>query len=162
MYAGFNRAFLHRLAHEKLVKAVKNLRDLHPEYKLVIFDSLRPRSVQYLLWEKVKGTAQERYVANPERGSIHNFGFALDLSIQDEKGNELDMGTSYDDFTPLAEPRKEQQFLKEGKLTEAQLANRRLLRKVMEDAGFISLPVEWWHFDALPSAEVRMNHRIIE
>ena len=101
-------------------------------------------------------------MANPKGGSIHNFGFALDLSILDEYGKELDMGTPFDDFTPLAEPRLEQKFLKEGKLTELQIKNRRLLRNVMEQSGFITLPVEWWHFDALPAAEVRLHYQIVE
>ena len=162
MYGVFNRAFLHRIAAEKLEQAVRNLRSIDPKYKLVVFDALRPRSVQYLLWNKVRGTAQERYVANPKGGSIHNFGLALDVSILDENGKELDMGTPFDDFTPLAEPRLEQEFLKAGKLTELQIKNRQLLRNVMERSGFIALPVEWWHFDALPAAEVKTRYRIVE
>jgi D-alanyl-D-alanine dipeptidase len=162
MYGEFNRAFLHRIAAKKLEKAVRTLKSTKPRYKLVIFDALRPRSVQYMLWSKVRGTIQERYVANPKGGSIHNFGFALDLSITDEYGKELDMGTPFDDFTPLAEPRLEQEFLKKGKLTDLQIKNRRLLRNVMEQSGFIALPLEWWHFDALPAAEVRMRYRIVE
>lgn len=162
VYAVFNRVFLHRIAAEKLARAVENLKGTNPKYKLVIFDALRPRSIQHLLWNKVKGTTQEKYVANPKWGSSHNFGLALDLSILDEHGKELDMGTPYDDFTPLAEPRLEQKFLREGKLTIVQINNRRLLRKVMRDAGFVGLAVEWWHFDALPPAEVKMQYRIVE
>jgi D-alanyl-D-alanine dipeptidase len=154
MYGDFNKAYLHHIAAEKLIRAVKNLRLIHPAYKLVIYDALRPRSVQYILWNKVKGTDREKYVANPRHGSIHNFGFAVDLSILDENGKALDMGTPFDDFTELAQPRLEQGFLKAGKLTQEQIDNRQLLRRVMEDAGFIQLPVEWWHYDALPKAEV--------
>jgi zinc D-Ala-D-Ala dipeptidase len=86
----------------------------------------------------------------------------LDVSILDENGKELDMGTAYDDFSALAEPRLEQKFLKEGSLTAVQIRQRKLLREVMERAGFIALPVEWWHFDALPAAEVRTKFRIVE
>ncbi len=162
LYGSFNRAFLHRVAAEKLVQATRHLLTLRPNHRLVIYDALRPRSIQHLLWNRVKGTAQEKYVANPASGSIHNFGFALDLSILDETGRPLDMGTAYDDFTELAQPRLEDKFLVAGKLSTAQIANRRLLRKVMENAGFIQLPIEWWHFDALPRAEVKANYKIIE
>lgn len=162
MYGRFNRAFLHRIAADKLAKAEQNLRRDYPKYRLVVFDALRPRSVQYLLWEQVKGTDKQTYVANPAGGSIHNYGFAVDISVLDENGKELDMGTPYDDFTPLSQPQREQQYLKEAKLTEAQVRNRRILRKAMEDAGFIQLPVEWWHFDALPKSEVRSRYKIVE
>lgn len=162
MYGAFNHAFLHRIAATKLSKAVEVLKNLKPGYRIVIFDALRPRSVQYVLWNQVKGTAQEKYVANPKGGSIHNFGLAVDLSLLDPEGRPVDMGTSYDDFTPLAEPRLEEKFLKEGKLSAQQVQNRKLLRRVMEEAGFITLPVEWWHFDALPKAEVRSKYPIVE
>lgn len=162
MYGKFNRAYLHRLAADKLAKAEQNLRRDHPRYRLVIFDALRPRSVQYLLWEQVKGTDKQTYVANPAGGSIHNFGFAVDISVLDENGRELDMGTPYDDFTPLSQPQLEEKHLKEGRLTEAQIRNRRILRKAMEEAGFIQLPVEWWHYDALPKSEVRSRYKIVE
>lgn len=162
LYGDFNKAYLHHIAAEKLAQAVKNLQLIHPAYKLVIYDALRPRSVQYVLWDKVKGTDRQKYVANPRHGSIHNFGLAVDLSILDEHGRALDMGTPFDDFTELAQPRLEQAFLKAGKLTPEQISNRMLLRKVMEDAGFIQLPVEWWHYDALPKARVMAEFRIVE
>ena len=162
LYGEFDSAFLHEVAAAKLVAAVARLGLIHPEYRLVIFDALRPRSVQRILWEKVVGTGQQKYVANPKGGSIHNFGFAVDISILDETGRELDMGTPFDDFTRLSQPRLEEKFLKEGRLSEAQLGNRRLLRRVMEEAGFIQLAVEWWHYDALPKAEVKANYRIME
>lgn len=162
LYGRFNRAFLHRIAAAKLATAEQNLRRDYPKYRLVIFDALRPRSVQYLLWEQVKGTDKQTYVANPAGGSIHNFGFAVDISVLDENGKELDMGTPYDDFTPLSQPQREERYLKEGMLTEAQVRNRRILRKAMEDAGFLQLPVEWWHYDALPKSEVRSRYKIVE
>lgn len=162
MYGDFNKAYLHKQAAEKLSRAIRNLAAVNPKYKLVIYDALRPRSVQYVLWDKVKGTDKQKYVANPKGGSIHNYGFALDISILDESGKPLDMGTSFDDFTDLAQPQLEQQFLKAGKLSERQIQNRQLLRKVMQDAGFIQLPVEWWHFDALPKTELKSRYRIVE
>ncbi len=162
MYGEFNKAYLHKIAAAKLERAIQNLKAIHPKYKLVVYDALRPRSVQYVLWDRVRGTDRQKYVANPKGGSIHNYGFALDISILDESGKPLDMGTPFDDFTELAQPRLEQQFLKQGKLTEQQIKNRLLLRKVMEDAGFIQLPVEWWHFDALPKSELKSKFKMVE
>lgn len=162
LYGDFDRAFLHRIAAQKLLAARDALQRSHSDYRLVIFDALRPRSVQWVLWNQVAGTDQQKYVANPKGGSIHNYGFAVDLSIIDGQGRELDMGTPFDDFTPLAQPRYEEKFLKEGRLTDTQLGNRRLLRRVMEEAGFESLRIEWWHFNALPKAEVKKNYGIVE
>ena len=94
MYGPFRQAFLHRLAADKLFRSLAALRANHPGYGFIIFDALRPRSVQRILWDNVKGTKSERYIANPDLGSLHNFGFAVDLTIMDEKGNELDMAPS--------------------------------------------------------------------
>jgi zinc D-Ala-D-Ala dipeptidase len=162
LYGDFNKAYLHRIAAEKLALAAKKLAAVHPKWKLAVYDALRPRSVQYLLWDKVKGTDKEPYVANPKGGSIHNFGFAVDLTLLDESGIPLDMGTAFDDFSSLAQPRLEAGFLKAGKLSRDQVDNRVLLRGIMESAGFIPLPLEWWHFDALPKAEVKSKYKIVE
>lgn len=162
LYGDLKKAYLHRIAAEKLAKAAAILQTLRPGHQMVIYDALRPRSAQQILWSHVKGTSKEQYVANPQGGSMHNFGFAVDLSLYDASGKELDMGTLFDDFTPMSQPRLEDQFLKEGKLSETQIQNRHLLRKAMEEAGFIQLPIEWWHFDALPKSEVKANYKIIE
>ncbi len=108
------------------------------------------------------GKPQEKYVADPKKGSIHNFGMALDLSVLDEKGHELDMGTGFDSFTPLAEPQLEKDKLASGELTEAQMANRLILRRPMEEAGFKVLPEEWWHFDSLAADIVRKQFTPVE
>jgi len=162
LYKEFNKAYLHIVAAEKLAKAVVLLQAIKPQYKLVIFDALRPRSVQFLLWNNVKGTSRQGYVANPRTGSIHNFGMAVDLSLLNADGVELDMGTKFDDFTELSQPQFEEKFIKAGRLSKEQVENRLLLRKVMVEAGFIQLPLEWWHFDALPKAEVKSTYKIVE
>ena len=162
LYGNLKTAYLHREAFLKLAKAAALLRDLKPSWSLLVFDALRPRSVQRRLWDKVKGTRQEGYVGNPRSGSVHNFGFAVDLGLADEKGHEVDMGTPFDSFQDLAQPRFEERFLSEGKLTSEQVEHRRLLRKVMTDSGFQILPNEWWHFDALPPSEVRTRYKIVE
>ena len=162
LYGGFKTPYLHKIAAAKLRKAAELLQERKPGWELLIFDALRPRSIQRLLWEKVKGTPQEPYVANPKTGSIHNYGFAVDLTLLDDQGKELNMGTPFDDFRDLAQPRYEEKFLKDGTLTVAQAANRKLLRSIMEDAGFQPLPLEWWHYDALPKSEVKSRYKIVE
>lgn len=162
MYGPFRQAFLHRIAAAKLSDAFRALRAEHPKYGFIIYDALRPRSVQRVLWEHVKGTDGESYIANPDKGSLHNYGFAVDLSILDEKGRELDMGAGYDDFRPVAQPKLETENLKNGLLKPQHIENRLILRRAMEGAGFTQLAHEWWHFDALSRAEVRDRFRIIE
>lgn len=162
LYGDFRSCFLHREAAAKLQNAVKNLHQSRPGWKFLVFDCLRPRSVQKILYAAVAGTSKQSYVAHPAGGSIHNFGFAMDLSLVDAQGREVDMGTPYDAFEPLAEPVREQEFLKSGRLTQQQHANRLILRHAMQQAGFIQLGNEWWHFDAKAAAEVRSKYRIVE
>ena len=162
LYGNYRSCYLHRDAAEKLKKALRLLHEREPHYKLLIFDCLRPRSIQKILYAHVRGTSQQPYVANPEGGSIHNFGFAVDLSILDGNGKEMDMGTAYDDFKDLARSDREILFLKKGLLAQEQLENRKLLRSIMTAAGFIQLPLEWWHYDALPAKEVRKRFSIVE
>ena len=162
LYADFNRALLHKLAAEKLKRAAGLLRERKPRWHLVVYDALRPRSVQQRLWDKVKKTDKREYVSNPKKGSMHNYGFAVDLSLLDEKGGEVDMGTAFDAYDSLSRPELEERFYAEGRLTTGQHANRRLLREVMQGAGFIQLNIEWWHFDALPKAEVKARFSIVE
>lgn len=162
IYGDFKRCYLQHTAAEKLKIATKTLQNLKPGWKLLIFDCLRPRSIQREMWSLVKGTPKQKYVANPNSGSMHNYGFAVDLSLVDENGREVDMGTPFDYFGPEAEPQKEAEFLKQGRLTQKQIDNRKLLRMIMVDSGFAPLPIEWWHFDALDKSVVKANYKIIE
>ncbi len=162
IYGSNPKVFLHKDAAAKLLKAVKFLQKEKPGWSFLIFDALRPRSVQWKMWEKVKDTPQRKYVADPAIGSPHNYGMAVDIGLTDGKHGELDMGTGFDSFTPLAEPRLEKKLLKMGKLTQQQVANRLILHKVMTDAGFLPISHEWWHFNALPEPEIRKKYRIVE
>ncbi|HLP28168.1 MAG TPA: D-alanyl-D-alanine dipeptidase [Candidatus Didemnitutus sp.] len=105
--------------------------------QLKVYDAYRPLSIQRLMWSIVP---DERYVADPAKGSRHNRGCALDLTLCDSTGKELEMGTGYDEFTERAAATYMD-------LPETVLANRQLLQKIMSDAGFDVLPSEWWHFD---------------
>jgi D-alanyl-D-alanine dipeptidase len=162
VYGRFNRALLHRRAAAQLDQALAYLHRTHPQYSFVIFDALRPRSAQWILWNHVKGTAQQDYVADPTRGSVHNYGLAVDLSILDEQGRELDMGTPFDDFTPLSQPQLEERHLHEGKLTDLHLRNRLLLRSAMAQGGYRPIVNEWWHFEAAPRELIRDQYKIVE
>jgi D-alanyl-D-alanine dipeptidase len=104
---------------------------------LKIFDAYRPYSVTVKFWELVK---DERYVANPVKGSGHNRGIAVDLTVINLKTNEeLNMGTGFDNFTDTAH----QTFTH---LSEEVLQNRHLLRSTMEKYGFVMFETEWWHY----------------
>ncbi|QIF02736.1 M15 family metallopeptidase [Roseimicrobium sp. ORNL1] len=106
---------------------------------LKIWDGYRPRSVQYEFW---KTLPDPNYVADPAKGSRHNRGAAVDLTLIDLKtGTELPMPTGYDDFSPKAAA--------DFKLVSPEaLKNRALLQQVMVKHGFEIFPSEWWHFDA--------------
>lgn len=106
-------------------------------YGLKIFDAYRPYHVTVKMWELIK---DERYVANPAKGSGHNRGIAVDITIIDlRSGKELDMGTGFDNFTDSAH----HDF---KKLSPDILRNRALLRETMERYGFKALETEWWHY----------------
>jgi D-alanyl-D-alanine dipeptidase len=106
-------------------------------YQLKIFDAYRPLSVQRLMWSILP---DERYVADPAKGSRHNRGMAVDCTLLDASGTEVDMGTPYDDFTERASA-----FYAD--LPDHVKANRTRLLDIMTQAGFDVLPTEWWHFD---------------
>lgn len=162
LYGPFNRAFLHKTSAEMLSAARGELARRAPGFSFVIFDALRPQSVQKILWSLVVGTEGQKYFANPEQGSMHSFGFAIDLSLIDVSGRELDMGAGFDDFREISQPKFEERFLASGELSGEHLANRLLLRECMVSAGFIQLPSEWWHYDALPKTEVRAKYQIVD
>jgi zinc D-Ala-D-Ala dipeptidase len=162
VYGEFTEPFLHETAAEKLRRAIERLHSEKPGCSLLVFDALRPRTVQRLLWDHVKDTPNEIYVANPDRGSMHNYGCAIDLTIADDRGQELDMGTPFDTFHPLSQPQLEEEHRRAGLLKTEHIENRLLLRRSMTGAGFAQLPHEWWHYDAFPGEEVRRRFQIIE
>lgn len=162
VYGPIGKAYLQKEAAQKLAKAQKILEEDHPGFCLKVWDAARPRAVQYRMWDLVKNTSMQAYVANPQNGSIHNFGAAVDLTVVNQKGMELDMGTAFDYFGDLAQPRYEQKFLKEGKLSQKQFQNRKILRDAMLKAGFEMIGVEWWHFEAFSKKEVMKRYRMIE
>lgn len=112
--------------------------DLAPQgLGLKVWDCYRPLSIQRRLWELVP---DERYVADPKKGSRHNRGAAVDATLVDAQGRELEMPTGYDDFSERAH-----RASTAG--SPAARANAKALEAAMERRGFKGLATEWWHFD---------------
>jgi zinc D-Ala-D-Ala dipeptidase len=127
--------FLRRPAADSLLKIQQELNEKGIGIK--IFDAYRPYSVTVKFWELVH---DERYVANPARGSGHNRGTAVDLTlIYLSDHRELNMGTGFDNFTDTAHHAFTQ-------LPDSILQNRRLLKSTMEKYGFRAFGTEWWHY----------------
>ncbi len=130
-----NDTYLRLPAVKALLKVQQELNT--KGYGLKIFDAYRPYSVTQKFWELVQ---DERYVADPKKGSGHNRGIAVDLTIIDVKTkNELDMGTSFDNFANSAH----HDFIS---LSKQILANRQLLKETMAKYGFKLFETEWWHY----------------
>src|SRR5439155_933682 len=132
------RAFLQRPVAEAVVRVHQKL---NPEsLGIIIFDGYRPWTITKLFWDAVRED-QKKFVADPAKGSKHNRGCAIDLSIYDLKtGHLIPMPSGYDEFTDRASP-----DYNGG--TDEERANREKLRRLMENEGFRVNPNEWWHFD---------------
>jgi D-alanyl-D-alanine dipeptidase len=106
-------------------------------YKIKIFDCYRPLDIQKKMWAIVPNP---NYVADPAKGSIHNRGGAVDITIVDKNGEELDMGTAFDFFGEAASHDYR-------KLSRKVRRNRALLKAIMEQNGFSGFGPEWWHYN---------------
>ncbi|NHF59536.1 M15 family metallopeptidase [Flavobacteriaceae bacterium TP-CH-4] len=124
------------------VKTAKALLMANKEFekygvRIKFFDCYRPNSVQYKMWAIVPNP---QYVANPKKGSIHNKGGAVDITLETLDGKELDMGTDFDFFGKRA-------YHDMTELPRKILENRKLLKETMEKHGFWSTRTEWWHYN---------------
>lgn len=155
LYSPHDCAWLHRRAAEALQAAAEWLARERPDRRLLVLDAVRPQRVQELFWSHVKGTPMQMYFAPPERGSIHSFGMALDVTLCDAQGRELDLGTPFDDTTERSHPALEHVQRAAGLLAEAAWAERRLLRQALGQSGWQGIATEWWHFDLGDRDEVR-------
>ncbi len=129
-----NRCFLLEDAAEKLLDAISIAKDIG--YKFKIFDAYRPSYVQEALWNF---DPNPNFLSDPKKGSPHTRGIAIDLTLIDFHGNELDMGTKFDDFTKNAYHLSEE-------VNKKVKINRRLLLSIMTLAGFDFYHKEWWHY----------------
>ena len=155
LYGALDCAWLHRQAADGVERAVARLADTAPGHRLLVLDALRPHRVQIELWDFLDGTGLRQYVADPARGSIHSFGMALDATLVDAAGRELDMGSGFDEMTELSHPRLEAHHLASGALTPDQHRARVLLREALGAAGFRGIANEWWHFEMLDREQLR-------
>ncbi|TFW21926.1 M15 family metallopeptidase [Duganella callida] len=158
LYSPLDCAWLHKDAAAALERAVAWLAARQPACQLLVLDALRPQRVQEQLWAALQGTELLGYIAEPTRGSIHSFGMALDLTLLDAHGRELDMGTGFDDLSERSHPALEDELLARGELTAQQLEHRRWLRDAMQHNGWQGIRSEWWHFDCGDRTEVRKRY----
>ncbi|MBC7906978.1 MAG: D-alanyl-D-alanine dipeptidase [Rhodospirillaceae bacterium] len=127
--------FLNSEAAALLAKAAELARPLGLRFKLL--DAFRPSEAQWVLWNH---TPDAGFLADPRRGSPHSMGAAIDLTlIRRDSGEELDMGTAFDAFTPLSHHGNQ------GISPEAQM-NRHVLMGIMTTAGWDFYRNEWWHY----------------
>lgn len=127
--------FLRYKTVKKLIEA--NEKFLKLGYRIKIFDCYRPLDVQKKMWKLVPNPT---YVADPAKGSIHNRGGAVDLTLVDNNGNDVDMGTPFDHFGIESAHNY-------AEVSATVKSNRALLKSVMESCQFLSFKSEWWHYN---------------
>ena len=147
LYGDADCAWLHCEAAAGVQAALAWLSAKHPQLRLVVLDALRPHRVQEALWAHLEGTDLRQYLADPARGSIHSYGMAVDVTLLQSDGTELDMGTGFDELSIVSHPQHEAEHLQQGLLTPTHIANRLALRDAMVASGFQAISTEWWHFD---------------
>lgn len=129
-------ALLRKPVAERLARVQAEL--AKESLRIKVWDAYRPNSVQIEMWKLVPN---EDFVANPKKGSSHGRGAAVDVTLVDAAGKELDMGTAHDDFSKKAYPESPE-------VPESAKVNRRKLKAAMEAHGFTQIKTEWWHFSA--------------
>ncbi|WP_454966545.1 M15 family metallopeptidase [Capnocytophaga leadbetteri] len=138
--------YLRKSTAEALVKANKAFIQLG--YRIKLFDCYRPLSVQKKMWKILPGT---HYVANPAKGSKHNRGAAVDLTLVDAQGKELNMGTPFDFFGKEAHHTYTQH-------SKGVLENRKLLKETLDKFNFKSIYSEWWHYEYRPEMQSKVEN----
>ena len=158
LYGRMDCAWLRREAAAGLQAAAAWLQAQRPGWRILVLDALRPQRVQEAIWVDVAGTPQQEYFANPERGSIHSYGMAVDVTLLDPQGRETDMGSGFDEMTPASHPALHEAHLASGVLKAAHVAERECLLQAMQQGGFVGIPHEWWHFDHGDRERVRAEY----
>lgn len=138
--------FLRLKTVKALVKA--NNEFIRKGYRIQLFDCYRPLDIQKRMWQIV---SNPEYVADPAKGSIHNRGGAVDITLIDSKGVALDMGTSFDFFGPEASHHFE-------KLSDKVKQNRAILKEIMQKNGFDSFDSEWWHYNLQNASKDKVSN----
>ena len=164
LYEDLDEAYLVPEAMEKLRKANELLRKKRMDLHLVVYDAARQRSIQEQMWKVVENTELEDFVANPYKrgGGPHNYGVAVDVTLVDCTGHPIPMGSEYDYFGDRSRVDLEAELFEKGEINRRELLNRRLLREIMTEAGWLVEPSEWWHFNAMPIAEASKKLPVIK
>ncbi|MBC9811495.1 M15 family metallopeptidase [Crocinitomicaceae bacterium CZZ-1] len=165
LYFTITKLYLQKDVAQRLAACQQYLQSIHPGYRLLVYDGVRPVEVQQRMWDAldtIPVAQRGKFVSNPKNHSVHNYGAAVDVTIVDEYKQPLDMGAGYDDIRKIAYPSMENEFLASGELQPHQVENRKLLRKVMRNQGFINIPSEWWHFNAYSRNEVKRRYKVVE
>ena len=165
LYERIVHAYLQHDVAIRLGKCQDYLTSLQPNLHLLVYDAVRPLSIQKKMWkalDTIPIKQRVKFVSNPANKSVHNYGAAVDLTICDEAGQPLDMGAGYDDMRQIAYPSLEKTFLANGLLTQQQLKNRVLLRKVMSSQKFSGIPTEWWHFNGCTRDVAAKKYKVLE
>ena len=150
---------------QAVAQAQNTLKDIDKNLSLVIFDAARPISVQKEMFDLVKNTVNERFIANPYgefAGGFHNYGMAIDVAIVDSNGNMLDFGTGYDSFEDIAHSGCEAEFVKRGLLSLEAYNNRQLLYYVMGKHGMLPYAYEWWHFQLTYEEKDKAKYNLLD
>jgi len=164
LYSSWKRAYANKGTATKLNNAMKILKSIDPALSLLIYDAARPLSVQKKMWlalDSIPPKERIKFLSPPSSLSLHNFGCALDITICTLDGIPLDMGAGYDDMRKIAYPSYENYYLSCGLLSQQQVNNRKLLRKVMYQAGFTGISTEWWHFNAFSKEFAKQHFQVI-
>lgn len=163
LYHGLHKAFMQPELAEKVSKARRLLKSIRPDLNFVIYDAARPISIQHDMWNMVKDTDMRDFVADPTVGQgMHNYGAAVDLTLMDCTGHPLPMGSEYDYFGDEARTNIEDKLLKDGRITQRELENRLLLRRVMTEVGLLVYESEWWHFNLMTPEEAQKKLKVVE
>lgn len=164
MYKDLRKCYLPCQVAIKLCNAEYVLNRAHPQYHIVVFDAVRPLHIQQQMWDELDMPAWKKinYLANPAEISLHNYGAAVDVGIILENDSLLDMGTAFDSFLELSQPKYEARFLADGTLSEEAYNNRLILRRAMLQAGFSMMYKEWWHFNATNKTTAAARYGLIE
>jgi D-alanyl-D-alanine dipeptidase len=163
LYGDLCRAYLQPDVAEKLVNASNLLQAEYPELRLLVWDAVRPVSVQQRMWDLCDVPLKRRhwYVSPPEKRSLHNFGAAVDVTLVTTEGEYLDMGTDFDHFSDTAYTVNEAEMVSAGKISETAYDNRLILRTMMRKAGFSPIDYEWWHFNSCSRNAAKSNYPLI-
>ena len=181
MYGSLVRAYLEPSFAQRVLKAQKLLRKRFPKYTLLVYDAARPISVQRTMKQIVAGTEFDSFVASGTKGGRHNYGVAIDVTIADENGKALDMGTGFDSFDAASSVKGTSDnsdptthtidiyrayvrgLQSKGLISKKAADNRILVLEVMHEAGLYPYRREWWHFELIDSmAKVRETYRLLD